>query len=73
VLVDPGPNVPEAERELRDIQAAAHAIGQELIVVEAGNDRDIEAAFATFARRGAGALFVGTCHRRNERRAASTV
>jgi putative tryptophan/tyrosine transport system substrate-binding protein len=60
VLVDPDPNVPEAERELRDIQAAAHASGQELIVVEVRSDRDIEAAFATFARRGAGALFVGT-------------
>jgi putative tryptophan/tyrosine transport system substrate-binding protein len=47
-------------RELRDIQAAAHASGQELIVVEVRSDRDIEAAFATFARRGAGALFVGT-------------
>jgi putative ABC transport system substrate-binding protein len=53
-------NIPQAERELRDVQASAHGIGQELIVVEAGSDRDIEAAFATFAQRGAGALFVGT-------------
>jgi ABC-type uncharacterized transport system substrate-binding protein len=68
VLVDPGPNVPEAERELRDIQAAAHASGQELIVVEVRSDRDIEAAFATFARRGAGALFVGTSAFFNSRR-----
>jgi ABC-type uncharacterized transport system substrate-binding protein len=57
VLVDA--NFPQAERERRDVQAAADAIGQELIVVEAGSDRDIEAAFATFAQRGAGALFVG--------------
>jgi ABC-type uncharacterized transport system substrate-binding protein len=68
VLVDPGPNLPEAERELRDIQAAAHASGQELIVVEVRSDRDIEAAFATFARRGAGALFVGTSAFFNSRR-----
>jgi putative ABC transport system substrate-binding protein len=54
------PNLPQAESERRDVQAAAHAIGQELIVVETGSDRDIEAAFATFTQRGVGALYVGT-------------
>jgi putative ABC transport system substrate-binding protein len=53
-------NIPQAQRELTDVQAAAHAMGQELIVVEVDSDRDIEAAFATFAQGGAGALFVGT-------------
>jgi putative tryptophan/tyrosine transport system substrate-binding protein len=66
VLVNP--NTPEAERERRDVQAAADAIGQQLIVVEAGSDRDIEMAFATFAQRGAGALFVGTGAFFNSRR-----
>jgi putative tryptophan/tyrosine transport system substrate-binding protein len=60
MLVHPNVNTPDAERELRDVQAAAHASGQELIVVEVRSDHDIEAAFATFAQRGAGALFVGT-------------
>jgi ABC-type uncharacterized transport system substrate-binding protein len=53
-------NFPQAKREQRAVQAAAHAIGQELIVVEANSNHDIEAAFATFAQRGAGALFVGS-------------
>ena len=47
-------NLPQAESERSDVQAAAHAIGQELIVVKAGNDREIDAAFATFAQHGAG-------------------
>jgi putative tryptophan/tyrosine transport system substrate-binding protein len=64
------PNLPQAESERRDVQAAANAIGQELIVVEAGSDRDIESAFETFTQRGAGALYVGTgsfLHSRRER------
>jgi putative ABC transport system substrate-binding protein len=61
-------NLPQAESERRDVQAAAHAMGQELIVVEAGSDRDIDAAFATFSQRGAGALYVGTGSFLNSRR-----
>jgi putative ABC transport system substrate-binding protein len=64
------PNLPQAESERRDVQAAAYAIGQELIIVEAGSDRDIEAAFATFIQREAGALLVSTgsfLHSRRER------
>jgi ABC-type uncharacterized transport system substrate-binding protein len=68
VLVDSDPNVPQAERELRDVQAAARASGQELIVAEVRNDRDIEAAFAMFAQSGVGALFVGTSAFFNSRR-----
>jgi putative tryptophan/tyrosine transport system substrate-binding protein len=61
MLVGPDLNTnPDTERELRDVQAAAHASGQELIVVEAESDRDIETAFATFGQRGAGALFIGS-------------
>jgi putative tryptophan/tyrosine transport system substrate-binding protein len=61
-------DTPDTERELRDVQAAAHASGQELIVVEAGSDRDIETAFATFAQRGAVALFIGSHAFFNSRR-----
>ena len=67
-LVNPSVGAPQAESERRDVQAAANAIGQELIVVEVGSDRDIEVAFATFVQRGAGALYVGTGSFFNSRR-----
>jgi ABC-type uncharacterized transport system substrate-binding protein len=54
------PNTADTEAERRDVQAAALAIGQQLIVLDVSSDRDIETAFATFVERGAGALLVGT-------------
>jgi putative tryptophan/tyrosine transport system substrate-binding protein len=53
-------NSPDTEAERRDVQAAAQAIGQQIIVLDASSDSDIETAFATFVQRGAGALFAGT-------------
>ena len=57
VLVNPGP---ETEVERKDLQVAAQAIGQQLIILDVSNARDIETAFATFVQRGAGALLVGS-------------
>lgn len=54
------PNTPNTEAERRDVQAAAQAIGQQLIILDASSDRDIDTAFATFVQRGAGALLVGS-------------
>jgi putative tryptophan/tyrosine transport system substrate-binding protein len=54
------PDTADTEAERRVVQAAALAIGQQLIVLDVSNDRDIENAFATFVHRGAGALLVGT-------------
>ena len=42
------PDTAESEAERNDVQAAAQAIGQQLIVLEVRSDRDIETAFATF-------------------------
>ena len=52
----------------RDVPAAALAIGQQLIVLDANSDRDIETAFATFIQRGTGALLVGGGAFMNSRR-----
>jgi putative ABC transport system substrate-binding protein len=55
-----GLNSPDTESERRDVQAAAQAIGQQLVIVDVSSDRDIETAFTTLVQGGAGALFVGT-------------
>ena len=54
------PDTPDTEADRRDVQAAAQAIGQQLVIVDVSSDRDIETAFATFVQRGAGALLVGS-------------
>jgi putative ABC transport system substrate-binding protein len=54
------PNSPETVAEQREVQAAAQAIGQQLMVLDVESVRDIEPAFATFVQRGAGALLIGT-------------
>jgi ABC-type uncharacterized transport system substrate-binding protein len=54
------PNSPETETERRDIEAAAQATGYPLVILDASSEHDIEAAFATFVQRGAGALLVGS-------------
>jgi putative ABC transport system substrate-binding protein len=58
MLVSPGTTDTEGER--RDVQAAAQVIGQQLLILDASSDRDIETSFATFVQRGAGALIVGS-------------
>jgi putative tryptophan/tyrosine transport system substrate-binding protein len=52
------PNSPDALEELRDVQNAAKAIGQEILVVPATSDRDLEAAFASIVQHRAGVLLI---------------
>jgi putative tryptophan/tyrosine transport system substrate-binding protein len=54
------PNSANTEAERRDVQAAAQAIGQQLLILDVGSDREIETAFTTFVQRGAGALLTGS-------------
>src|SRR6185503_8175581 len=52
-------NNPDTETERRDVQAAALAIGQQLLILDVSRERDIELAFEIFIQRRAGALLVG--------------
>jgi putative ABC transport system substrate-binding protein len=54
------PNTTETEAERSDVQAAAQAIGQQLIILDVSSGPDIETAFVTLVQRGAGALLVGS-------------
>jgi len=54
------PNTLESQAERTELEAAAQAIGQRLEVVDVSSAREIDPAFATFVRRGAGALLVGS-------------
>jgi putative tryptophan/tyrosine transport system substrate-binding protein len=58
VLVNPI-NVANTESTLRDVEPAARAMGQQIQVLNASTSREIDAAFATFARERPDALFVG--------------
>ncbi len=53
------PDTPTGEAEREDVQAAAQTIGQQLLILNATSDRDIESAFATIVQRRAGAVLLG--------------
>jgi putative tryptophan/tyrosine transport system substrate-binding protein len=54
------PNAWNAEPMIRDAQEAASAKGVQLLVLKAGRESEIDAAFASLVERHAGALVVGT-------------
>jgi putative ABC transport system substrate-binding protein len=49
---------PDNPGDCEDVEAAARAIGQQLIVLKATNASEIQAAFATFVQRGVRALVI---------------
>ncbi len=58
VLVNPT-NAANTETTLRDVEAAARALGLQIQVLNASTSREIDAAFATLVRERPDALFVG--------------
>jgi len=62
------PNNPSAERTMRDVQEAARAKGVQLLILKAGTESEIDAAFASFVQQHAGALLVGNDPFFNSRR-----
>jgi putative ABC transport system substrate-binding protein len=57
VLLDP--SFSGSVAQLPDIEAAGHALGRQIVIVNAGSEREFEAAFANIVRLGAHALMVG--------------
>jgi putative tryptophan/tyrosine transport system substrate-binding protein len=58
VLVNPNAPAVNVEPQVRDLGIAAHALGLRLHVVNAANEREAEAAFATLVSMPVDALFV---------------
>jgi putative ABC transport system substrate-binding protein len=52
------PKYPDAALQLRELQEAADAIKRQISIVRASTESEIDAAFATVAQQGAGALLV---------------
>jgi putative ABC transport system substrate-binding protein len=57
VLVNP--KNPQVEIQTNELAAASRTAGQEVVVLRASNNPEIDAAFATLADRGAGAVIIG--------------
>jgi putative ABC transport system substrate-binding protein len=54
------PISPEDKTERNQIEAAAKAVGQQILVIDAVRDSEIDRAFASFAEKRVGAVLVGS-------------
>jgi len=52
------PNFPEAAIDLHEVEKASRSIGQKIVSVKVGNDREFDAAFTNIVQAGARALLV---------------
>jgi putative tryptophan/tyrosine transport system substrate-binding protein len=53
------PRNPTSESQIKDVQAAARAFGVELVILNAGSEREIDAAFASSVQQRVNAVIVG--------------
>jgi putative ABC transport system substrate-binding protein len=53
------PKNAQAETQSREVQKAARVVGQEIVIVNASTEHELETAFATLVQQRAGALLVG--------------
>jgi putative ABC transport system substrate-binding protein len=56
VLINP--SNPNAEPQLEDLHAAAHVLGEQLVVLRATSENEIDASFAGMAQKGIDALII---------------
>src|SRR5262249_4138587 len=54
------PNGPEVESQSRDLEEAARAIGRQILIVNAANEREFHPAFAKVVHAGAGGLLISS-------------
>ena len=52
------PTMTAAESQEIEARVAARALGLKILTLNAGSERDFDAAFAAFAQQGAGALLI---------------
>jgi putative tryptophan/tyrosine transport system substrate-binding protein len=58
VLANPSNPDPGSKSDLREVEASARAVGQQISIVSATNESDFEPAFAAMVQQGTGALLV---------------
>ena len=54
------PNNPTSETNLPSLEAAAHALGRQILIVKAATESEFDPSFTRIVQGGAGALFVDT-------------
>ena len=54
------PNGPDVESQSRDLEEAARAIGRQILMVNAANERELHAAFTKVVQAGAGGLLISS-------------